>query len=251
MLLEAIASHREALERHGLYQQLHSLARLRTFLEHHVFAVWDFMCVLKGLQRHLTSVQVPWLPVAEPRLRRLINEIVLGEESDELPDGRVQSHFELYLEAMREADADASAVMALVQLLELGQPLRGALRESGAPAAARAFVADTLEVVERDQPHTLAAVFAIGREQMIPPMFARIVGALGQAHPRELSTFQLYLERHVQLDQAVHGPASLQMLAWTCGDDSRKWAEATQVAISALESRMRLWDAILAQVVVR
>jgi hypothetical protein len=243
-LLEKTAPQREVLESHALYGELTSLPRVRCFLEHHVFAVWDFMSLLKGLQRHLTRVDVAWLPVGDARMRRLINEIVLGEESDQLPDGRVLSHFELYLEAMREAGADASAVVAFADALRRGLPITTALLLSRAPRAAREFVMETLDVVIGDQPHVLAAVFAVGRERMIPPMFVQIVQVLADAHPQELQVFQLYLQRHIELDRGEHSPAALEMLEGICADDSAKWEEATEAAISALESRRRLWDEV-------
>jgi Protein of unknown function (DUF3050) len=245
LLLDDAAPYREALEHHSLYQELTSLTRIRCFLEHHVFAVWDFMSLIKGLQRHLTRVEAPWLPVGDARIRRLINEVVLAEESDALPDGRVCSHFELYREAMQSAGADVSPVALFTEALERGLPATEALRKARAPHAAQAFVAETLDVVERNQPHELAAVFAIGREQMIPAMFVRIVEAFAQSHPDELRPFHLYLRRHIEVDAAEHGPAALEMLAGLCGGDPAKWKEATAAAISALGSRRRFWDGIL------
>ncbi len=209
-----------------------------------MFAVWDFMSLIKGLQRQLTRVEAPWLPVGDARIRRLINEVVLAEESDDLPDGRVCSHFELYCEAMQGAGADVSAVAVFTEGLERGLPAAQALRKARAPLA-REFVTETLDAVERNQPHELAAVFAIGRERMIPPMFVRIAEVLAQSHPRELQQFQLYLQRHIELDSAEHGPAALEMLASLCGGDPAKWKEATAAAISTLESRRRLWGGIL------
>jgi hypothetical protein len=251
LLLDESAPYRKALEHHSLYRELTSLARIRCFLEHHVFAVWDFMSLIKSLQRHLTCVEAPWLPVGDPRIRRLINEIVLAEESDELPDGRVRSHFELYREAMESAGADISFVAAFTEGIERGLSAAKALHEAGAPLAAREFVGETLDVVERNQPHVLAAVFAIGREQMIPPMFLRIVQALEESHPDELRPFHSYLQRHVQIDAAEHGPAALEMLARLCGADPERWKEATEAAIAALASRRRFWDRILARVMMQ
>ena len=247
-LLDAVVLYRDAVEQHPLYAELTSLERIHVFMEYHVFAVWDFMCLLKALQRRLTSPTVPWLPVGDPQTRRLINEIVLSEESDELPDGRVLSHFELYLEAMTESGADVSAAAAFEHALKQGRPVRVALREVGVPAAAREFVVQTLDVVEQDRPHLIAAVFTVGREQMIPRMFVKIVRALADAHPGKLETFKLYLERHIELDRSEHGPLATQMLQNLCGCHRSRWEEATSAAISALEGRGRLWDAVLKKV---
>ena len=248
-LLDAAAPHRDALERHALYAELASLERIHVFMEHHVFAVWDFMCLLKALQLRLTSTTLPWLPVGDPQTRRLINEIVLGEESDELPDGQVLSHFEMYRAAMLESGADLSAATAFERALQDGRPVRVALREVGAPSAAREFVGRTLDIVEQDRPHLIAAAFTIGREQMIPQMFVKIVRALASTHPGKLEIFKRYLERHIEVDQSEHGPLAAQMMQNLCGRDRSMWEEATSTAISALEGRRRLWDSVLQEVV--
>ncbi len=243
-LLDAVAPYLNAVEKHPLYGELTSLDRLQRFMQYHVFAVWDFMCLLKALQQRLTCPTVPWLPVGDPLTRRLINEIVLAEESDELPDGRVLSHFELYLEAMTEAGADSSGVAAFEHRLKQGRPVRAALHEAKVPAAAREFVTQTLDVLEQGRPHVIAAVFTVGREQMIPRAFMKIVRTLAEAHPRRLPTFELYLKRHIELDQNEHGPLATQMLERLCGFDRSRWEEATLAAVSALQARMRLWDGV-------
>src|SRR5258706_16067893 len=132
LLLDDAAPYRKALEHHSLYQELTSLTRIRCFLEHHVFAVWDFMSLIKSLQRHLTRVEAPLLPVGDARIRRLINEVVLAEESDALPDGRVCSHFELYREAMQSAGADVAPVALFTEALERGLSAAQALRKARA-----------------------------------------------------------------------------------------------------------------------
>jgi hypothetical protein len=44
----------------------------------------------------------PWFATANPETRYLINEIVVAEESDLTIDGRRQSHYEMYIEAMKD-----------------------------------------------------------------------------------------------------------------------------------------------------
>ena len=56
------------------------------------------------------------IPVGDTLCRRLINEIVLGEESDQF-DGRVLSHFEMYLAAMDQAGADRAPLERFLDAL--------------------------------------------------------------------------------------------------------------------------------------
>lgn len=55
---------RSALTRHRLYGVLDTPTAVRTFMEHHVYAAWDFMSLLNALQRRLTWVELPRRPAA-------------------------------------------------------------------------------------------------------------------------------------------------------------------------------------------
>jgi hypothetical protein len=73
----AVTETRDRVVSHPLYANLDSHRAIVTFMEHHVFAVWDFMSLLKSLQRNLTCVSVPWIPTGPTGSRRLINDIVM------------------------------------------------------------------------------------------------------------------------------------------------------------------------------
>ncbi|MFM8995775.1 MAG: DUF3050 domain-containing protein, partial [Bacteroidota bacterium] len=188
-----IQSLRTQLANHPLYGKINSQQKLQLFMEHHVYAVWDFMSLLKYLQHHLTCTQAPWVPKSTAELRFFINEIVLGEESDEDPTGGHISHFELYKRAMQEAGASFSSIDQVVISLQNGQIVSQALTQAQAPASAAAFVASTFEIIGRDRLHEVAAAFAFGREDLIPDMFLAMVKELN-ANDQQFNTFIYYLE---------------------------------------------------------
>ncbi len=232
------------LAAHPLYGSLHTVQHLRTFLEAHVFAVWDFMSLLKTLQRGLTCVDVPWTPSALPESRRLVNEIVLGEESD-MFDGKPLSHFEIYRLAMQQCGASTETIDNMLQHLQEGATVERALAQANAPLPAQAFVWDTFSLIAENKLHVAAAAFTFGREDLIPEMFKGFVRDLNRQMDGAVDTFLWYLERHIEVDGEEHGPMALRMIAELCGNDAAKWAEAERAAMFALESRLRFWDGIL------
>lgn len=247
-LKRALAPDVKALLAHPLYASLEDVDDVRRLMETHVFAVWDFMSLTKALQRRLTCVEVPWLPPADPELARFVNEIVLGEESDEAEPGRPLSHCELYVRAMDEVGADARPFRAFLARLRRGVPVRTALAAPGVPAPARTFVAFTLKTARRPA-HEVAAAFLFGRESVIPDMFRRILARRGALRGPRLKSFRLYLDRHVAVDEGHHGPMAERLLASVCGADAAKWRAAETAARAAIAARLRLWDGVRAGLV--
>lgn len=239
------AATKDALAAHPVYGAVRDLPALRTFMEHHAVCVLDFMSLLKGLQRSLTSMGPVWLPPARPEAARFINEIVLDEESDAtFPLGRPGSHFEWYLAAMDEVGADAGPIRRLCEDLAAGTPPGVALERSALPAAARRFAAHTFSLLDAPL-HVRAAVFFHGREDVIPRMFLPFVAGLRDAGV-PCALLLGYLERHIEADGDHHGPVAERMLEGIYGGSDVLWAEGERAAAAALGARAALWDATLA-----
>ncbi|PWJ57437.1 Protein of unknown function (DUF3050) [Dyadobacter jejuensis] len=246
-----LLSLRQAIIDHPVYEDLRDLEDLQIFMEHHVFAVWDFMSLLKSLQNGLTCTQVPWLPVGDAETRSLINEIVAGEESDVNATGNKESHFEMYLAAMQQAGCNMKPIQGFIELLRKGLPVAEALKHASIPVASSDFMRFTFDVIAEGPMHTQAAVFTFGREDLIPGMFLSIINDLNMRFPDHVSTFKYYLERHIEVDGDQHSHLAIRMTSVLCGEDDAKWMEAQQAAVRALQKRLELWNAIHRAIIAR
>jgi Protein of unknown function (DUF3050) len=239
---------RNALLHHPIYAEVSSIERLKLFMEDHVFAVWDFMSLLKRLQQDLTCVRVPWFPSKDPHAARLINEIVIAEESDLGPDEAPISHLGLYLEAMEEIGADTIAFRKFRALAEKGRPIAQCLEEVDVPPHVRSFVNHTVELAENGTTEEVMGGFLHGREDVIPDMFERIRSTMLGNLPHIPKFFHHYIDRHIELDGDSHGPLAEELLARLVLGDPEKLKRANTAASASLDQRINLWNGTLKKI---
>jgi hypothetical protein len=157
----SIQPQKEQLLKHSLYNKIHSIDDLHTFLENHVFAVWDFMSLLKALQAKLTCTTTPWFATKNPETRYLINEIVLAEETDLSIDGRRQSHYEMYLEAMEDCGADTTEITKFLNEVNSLHNIFVAIKQSSVHPEIKSFLDFTFRVIEEGKPHQIALLLLL------------------------------------------------------------------------------------------
>ena len=243
LLMEKLAPLRSTLLEHSAYKLLTDVNALRTFMESHIFAVWDFMSLIKTLQNRLTSLDVPWLPPADILSARLVNEIVLAEESDEVAPEVYTSHYDLYLAAMEEIGADTLPIRSFIDSLRQGYSPKQALAPLHIPKSTKNFVLFTLETTTKST-HEVAAAFLLSREDIIPAMFRQIISYLESSDVFTCNSLRLYLDRHTFLDEDQHIPMGRKLLKNLCGQDSLKWEQVFNSACDALKSRHSLWNGV-------
>jgi hypothetical protein len=239
---QSIEPLRQEIINHPVYNQINSVDDLKIFMRFHIYAVWDFMSLLKTLQNQLTCTAVPWFPQGSADTRYLINEIVAGEESDLDLDGNRKSHFELYLNAMDQCGANITEIANFIQSLKGEFNLELAYTRANTPQEARNFVSNTFRVIDSRKAYLQSAVFTFGREDLIPGMFVSLVQDLNHKFPQSISIFKYYLERHIEVDGDHHSQLALQMTANLCGEQEVHWKEAEEACIASLKSRMELWN---------
>ena len=232
------------LTQHNIYKEINTIENVKSFMEYHVFAVWDFMSLLKYLQISLTTTTVPWKPSGYPKASRLINEIVWGEESDVNRIGVPKSHYEMYLEAMEELGADTKTINSFVEGLASMEQINEQLEAYELPQCIRNFINFTFDTIKTGKPHIVASVFTFGREDLIPDMFIEIIKKLSDDATVSTEDIIYYFERHIEVDSGEHGPLALEMIQTLCGEDHEKWEEALNYSILAMKNRIALWDGI-------
>lgn len=242
---------RQEIMNHKVYSVINDIDDLKLFTQYHVYAVWDFMSLLKSLQNNLTCTSVPWFPKGSAETRHLINEIVVGEESDVDVFGNRKSHFELYLDAMRQCNANTSAIEKFTDVLKNTGSFNDAYKISETPDAAKNFVDFTFKIINSQKDYLQSAIFTFGREDLIPGMFMSIINDIHKHFPDNISIFKYYLERHIEVDGDHHSHLALQMTANLCGNDESKWKEAEDATIESLKKRIALWDGVYAEIMLK
>src|ERR1700747_1698812 len=232
---------------HPIYAEVASVEDLRRFMEDHVFAVWDFMSLLKRLQQDLTCTKVPWFPADNARAARLINDIVIGEETDVDPDGSYVSHLDLYLRAMGDIGASTCQFGRFLARVLVGVRVEVALAKIGAPPHVQAFVAHTMALANSGSTEEVLAAFFYGRDDIIPEMFRRLLDTLYGARRNNdrLRHFIYYIDRHIELDGESHGPMGRELLENLVADSPQRGERALRAACSSIKARIGLWNGTL------
>ena len=216
-------------------------------MEDHVFAVWDFMSLLKRLQQDLTCTRVPWFPADNARAARLINDIVIGEETDVDPDGSYVSHLDLYLRAMVDVGASTRQFDTFRSLARVGISVETAMVRTGVSSHVRAFVAHTMTLARSGSTEEVLAAFFYGREDIIPEMFSRLQKTLPGARDDNdpLRHFVYYIDRHIELDGDSHGPMGRELLEGLVANSPERDERALRAACNSIKARIELWNGTL------
>ena len=240
-----IKSHRDKLLNHRLYSNIERIEDLQIFTENHIYAVWDFMSLLKALQIKLTCTKTPWAPNNNSQTAYLINEIVLAEETDVNQLGERKSHYELYIDAMIDIGAKIEFPTKNINEIASSKNVFASIDNLELHKNIKEFLRFTFSVIEEGKPHKIAAIFTFGRENLIPNMFNEILREFEKnIKDKDISKLIYYFERHIELDEDEHGPMALEMVSMLAENDQKKWDEIEKISIEALEKRILLWDAI-------
>ena len=247
MNLDSLTPLKEKLANHRIFERINSIQELKVFMEHHIFAVWDFMSLLKKLQKDLVPSGSPWVPNPNGNLVRFINEIVMEEESDQAYSNGAEisytSHYQIYLDAMTEVGASTETISRFVEMVK-SEGINSAMQKINLPDPSRLFMSHTFKLINEGKSHEIAASFAIGRESIVPLMFKRILDQ-SKLEDDQVPVFRYYLVRHAELDGDHHGPMAHKLLENMSAGDPKIQQEIIDQATKSIEQRIFFWDGVL------
>jgi hypothetical protein len=194
-------------------------------MEHHVFAVWDFVYLVNELNRRIACSP------AHAKSADLLHSMRREDEGDD--DENSQSpHFARYLAAMDACRADTQPIKTLLTTIKAGTPIGLALQSPSIPSPARAFVQQTFAFFDKPT-CAIAGAFVFGREAIIPVFFQTLVERFIHAHCPTYHPMIACISPYLMGENLSKAQ---QILVNLCGDDRRKGQEAEQAAISTLQA---------------
>ena len=183
-LKNAIETETISLYNHTLYSSIKNSDHIRIYMHNQVWCVWDFMTLVKSIQLKLMPPSILWQPPKYPTLGAYIYEVLLTEETDNsIRQNENASHFQTYLEAMKQSKVDTKSIDKFISLLLKGKDFDTAIKNCGVHKEAKEFVENTYGFANSAL-HIATSVFCLSREGVIPGMFNSLLSNLNMGKER-------------------------------------------------------------------
>ena len=234
-----------------LFEQTFETSKVKIFMDSHVFAIWDYLTILKALQRKLASKNIRLLDQDVPDLPFLINQIVINEEIEEESSQEYLSAlgvYQLYINTMKEIGADINPITNFVESIKNEKYWKDALKETKSlyrylPITTYDYLEHNLSVVDYAKIHELAGVFFFGREDIHCKFNLFLRG--NQENAKNFSNLKNFLQRHIDDDAKNKNPILGEyILNLLCKNDETKWKEVETSVIEAIKKRNEFLDGI-------
>jgi hypothetical protein len=212
----ALSPLREQALNHDVYRLISHPQALTVFVEHHVFAVWDYAALYTAAH----------------------------DSADSLSVRRASAALDEYRRAMVTYGADTRTIDQFEALTGAGTPWPHALDRACVPRAAARFVSRTLTLCQERSPIDLAATLLFGRERLMPSLYRRLAESLAVARSSGMEGLLAHFRQPGQKTMLPQDSIVAVALADRCGRDPSAWQSVYHAACAALHARLAFWDGI-------
>ena len=235
----------QILDGHKLYDHIVSKKSLKFFMERHIICVWSYNALLRSLQKDIVALSLPLNTESHKEAVRLISEIILNEEVEDLGDGSYLSHLELYLESMQSLECDLSNILSFFDILEGGVSPEKAFIYVAFSNEIKRYAEHTISVLKRPLHIRAAALFYEG-EPFIPDHFLNVIERL--SNQMNVDRLLDYLELHIEGLKCPGFSAAGRLVEVLCRADRSLNRESEVMAEKVMWERIVLWNSLLADI---
>ncbi|MGE0171483.1 MAG: DUF3050 domain-containing protein [Oligoflexales bacterium] len=231
----------QILSKHQLYHAIADVRGLKYFMERHVICMWSYNSLIKSLYQDIARVALPLNSSVYKNALRLISQIMLGEEVEDLGDGYLASHLELYLDAMQDLECDTSSVFAFFDLIEKGMPLAKAAKLANFSSEVNCYLGQTIHNLSQPA-HVKAALLYFEAEPFVPENFYEDLAEMTRKNG-----FPFCSEYFERLGDGCrdNNLSLMHALAESlCLSDKDLKEEAEKACEALLGEKVRLWNGI-------
>lgn len=232
----------QLLEKHDIYESVVGLKSLQYFMERHIICVWSYTALLQSLHKDLVAMVFPLNSESHKEAIRLISEIIINEEVDDLGDGRYLSHLELYLEAMQDLDCDLSKILDFFDQLETNRSIDEAIKKSLFSEEIKEYARATARFLRKPL-HIRAAALYYEGEPFFPDQFLYRLYLLSDHIKCDKALW--YFEKHIEGIKCQDFSAAGRLVEVLCKVDHKFDYEAESTASAVMRNRINLWNKIL------
>ncbi len=237
---------REAVLRHSLHHEITTTARLRIYMEAHVFEIWGLGMLLRRLRDDLFANAKVAHPPADSGVLAYVDRISRIVENDAWNDGRSASFVERHLDAMEHAGANTDVFRSFAAQLAKGASLEYSMSMPRIPDHIRAWLEDTTRWISAGRPVEVAGVYLYSIVDLLPETLGTILTPWKDGGVTT-SLFVEYAEKCISLFSSAPEALAKEMMDYLAGDNVNEWSAAATAAEIALNVRSSMWDGVCAQ----
>lgn len=227
----------QILEENEIYKLIDSDEKLRLYMEQQVACVWFYQILLKNITRDILSMTRSIDCRSTKELMQISCALIMEEELDDVLDGEITSHLELFLESMYEVGCNMKPFLSFMESFEEGLSLEKAVEESLFCQSTKRYLLNSLTILDLSLHEKASALFYEG-EPYIPDDF---LSYLNTYHGEKVANLVLYYERHIEGLKKPGYSSTGRMIEILCESSSERFCEAESVAEKVMKNRISLW----------